>query len=360
VASIKVFDPVPAPASLVEDLQELRAQLEQALQETERLRQENQRLRRELDRAKADLEAARGAAKPQAAPSSKGPPDAHPRTPGRKRGSAHGRHGHRPAPPPERIDETLDAPWPDACPDRGGSVRQAEVATPFRAELPRRPIIRQFTIRLGRCCAGGKRLQRRRPLQTSDALGAAACRVGPDAQAAIAVLNEAFGLAHAKIAAVFDAPFGIELTRGAGAQITRGSARRPEAADREIRREVKAAGRLTPDETGGRVAGESAWLHARVAERVACHAVDGPRKADALQRVIGLGRAGKMTHDGYPTYGRFAEAVHQRCPGHILRRLRELEARAKRGAVPYPRLFISCHALSFPSDESSPSRTPGR
>jgi transposase len=155
------------------------------------------------------------------------------------------------------------------------------------------------------------------------------------------VLNKTFGLSHAKIAAVFDALFGIKLTRGASAQITLRSARRLEAADREIRREVKAAGRLTPDETGWRVAGKSAWLHAWVAERVVCYAVDGYRKADALQRVIGLDWAGKMTHDGYSTYGRFAEAVHQQCLGHILRRLRELEARAERGAVHYPRKLIA-------------------
>jgi transposase len=340
-ASIKVCDPVSAPASLVEDLRKLRAQLEEVLQENQRLRQENERLRRELDQAKADLEAAGRAAKRQAAPFSKGPPNPHPRPPGRKRGRAHGRHGHRPAPPPDRIDETLDAPLPDACPDCGGPVRQTEVATQFQAEIPRRPIIRQFNIHIGCCSACGKRIQGRHPLQTSDALGAAASQVGPDAQAAIAVLNKTFGLSHAKIAAVFDALFGIKLTRGASAQITLRAAKRLEAADREIRREVKAAGRLTPDETGWRVAGKSAWLHAWVTERVVCYAVDGYRKADALQRVIGLDWAGKMTHDGYSTYGRFAKAVHQQCLGHILRRLRELEARAKRGAVHYPRKLIA-------------------
>src|SRR5437588_335384 len=329
-ASIKVCDPVSAPASLVEDLRKLRVQLEEVLQANQRLRQENERLRRELDQAKADLEAAGRAAKRQAAPFSKGPPNPHPRPPGRKRGRAHGRHGHRPAPPPDRIDETLDAPLPDACPDCGGPVRQTEVATQFQAEIPRRPIIRQFNIPIGCCSACGKRIQGRHRLQTSDALGAAASQVGPDAQAAIAVLNKTFGLSHAKIAAVFDALFGIKLTRGASAQITLRSAKRLEAADREIRREVKAAARLTPDETGWRVAGKSAWLHAWVTERVVCYAVDGYRKADALQRVIGLDWAGKMTHDGYSTYGRFAKAVHQQCLGHILRRLRELEARAKR------------------------------
>jgi transposase len=41
-------------------------------------------------------------------------------------------------------------------------------------------------------------------LQTSDALGAAASQVGPDAQAAIGLLNKTFGLSHGKVAQVFD------------------------------------------------------------------------------------------------------------------------------------------------------------
>src|SRR4029450_14163240 len=127
-------------------------------------------------------------------------------------------------------------------------------------------------------------------------------------------------------------PFGIKLTRGASVQITLRSAKRLEAAHQEIRQELKVAERLTPDETGWRVEGKSAWLHAWVAERVVCYAVDGYRKADALERVIGRGWAGKMTHDGYATYDRFSRATHQQCLGHILRRVRELLASAKRGA----------------------------
>jgi transposase len=178
-------------------------------------------------------------------------------------------------------------------------------------------------------------------LQTSDALGAAASQLGPDAQAAVAVLNKTFGLSHAKIAAAFDALFGVRLTRGASAQIARRAAGRLQTADQEIRREVQAAPRLTPDETGWRVGGKPAWLHAWVAARAVCDAIDACRKADALQRLIGLGWAGTMTHDGYPTYDRFTQATHQQCLGHLLRRVRELEAKATRGAVHYPRKLLA-------------------
>jgi transposase len=57
------------------------------------------------------------AAKRQAAPLSKGPPKAQPKKPGRKAGNKHGQHGHRPPPPQDAIEETLEATMPEACPD---------------------------------------------------------------------------------------------------------------------------------------------------------------------------------------------------------------------------------------------------
>ncbi len=289
----------------------------------------------------ADRDAARRAGQRQAAPCSKGPPKSRPKKPGRQRGAAHGRHGHRPAPPADRVDATRDAPSPTACPDCGGPLRETDVATQFQAEIPRRPLTRQFDIHIGCCSACGKRVQGRHPRQTPDALGACASQVGPDGQAAIGVLNKTSGLSHAKTAAVFAALFGIKLTRGASAQIPLRAAKRLEAADQETRREIKGTSRLTPDETGGRVGGKPAWLHAWVGGRATCYAIDPRRSAEAPERVVGIGWAGQMTHDGYSTDGRCPQATHQQCLRHILRRVRELEAKAQRGAVHYPRKLLA-------------------
>src|SRR5512132_3848782 len=92
MASIKVFDPVSVPLSVLEALQQLRAQAAPLRPQNERLLQENERLQRELDEARASLDQAQRQAKRQAAPFSKGPPKPQPKTPGRKSGKAHGRH----------------------------------------------------------------------------------------------------------------------------------------------------------------------------------------------------------------------------------------------------------------------------
>jgi transposase len=341
MASIKVFDPASVPLSLLEELRELRAQLDQLRQENQRLQRDNERLRHDLAQARADRDLARRQSKRQAAPFSKGPPQAQPKRPGRKAGAAHGRHGHRLPPGPDQVDEILEAPLPNACPHCGGGVQPTAVCQQYQTEIPRRPLIRQFNVHVG-CCQGcGRRVQGRHPLQTSDALGAAAAQLGPDAQAAMACLNKTAGLSHGKVASVLLGLFGIRLTRGASAQVVLRAAARLGPADQEVCQEIKAAGRLTPDETGWRVAGQPAWLHAWVSPRVTCYTIEADRSADALEGVIGIDWAGQMTHDGFSSYDRFPQATHQQCLGHVLRRARELAAQATRGAVHYPRRLIA-------------------
>lgn len=287
------------------------------------------------------LEATERAGKRQAAPFRKGPPKAKPATPGRKAGAAHGRHGHRGPPPPEAVTECLEAPLPDACPHCRGALAETEVAEQFQTEIPRRPVVRKFRVHVGRCRACGTRVQGRHPLQTSDALGAAASQVGPDAQAAAAVLHAQMGLSHGKVAAVFASLFGIALTRGASAQINLRAAGRLDGDYRLILDDVAGSERLVADETSWRVGGKPAWLHAWVGERSTAYAIDSHRSADALERVIGIDWAGFLGHDGYATYDRFAEAIHQSCVAHVLRRARGLLERAAGSAARFPRQVIA-------------------
>jgi transposase len=273
----------------------------------------------------ARLEALERTAKRQAAPFSKGSPKKNPKKPGRKSGDRHGDHGHRPAPDPATLDEVLDAKLPDACPNCGGEVEETHTDTIHQEEIPRQPIRRRFTIHCGKCRRCGKTCRGRHPLQTSDATGAAASQIGPDAQAAVVYLNKKSGLSHGKIADLFDQCFGIKITRGAAAQIVGRAARRLEPAHEEIAEQLKTASHITPDETGWRIGGRTVWLHAWVGDNGATlYRVDPQRSADALERVIGLHWSGSMTHDGFSSYDRFEDAVHQQCNDHPLRRAQSL------------------------------------
>ncbi len=299
-----------------------------------------QALTAEVSRLRADLDEARRAGKRQAAPFRKGPPKPDPKRPGRKAGAQHGRHGRRPLPLPEQIDEVHEALLPSACPHCQGPLVETEVAQQFQTEIPRRPLRRQFNVHVGHCQRCGRRAQGRHPLQTSDALGAAASQVGPDAQAAVAALNKEAGLSHAKVAACLESLFGIGLTRGASVQIVLRAAQRLGPAYEEIRQATRDAERLAVDETGWRLGGQPAWLHVWVSEPATCYAVDRRRSADVLEEVIGLDGDGVLSHDGFASYDRFTGALHQQCVAHLLRRAREMLEAATRGAVRFPRQVL--------------------
>ena len=287
---------------------------------------------------RTDPEARGGDARRQApsGPFRKGPPKPAPKKPGRKSGGAHGPHGHRPI-PPGSVAERHEAVHPETCPHCRGPLIETGTAEQFQTEIPRQPLIRQFTVHIGHCTDCGRRTQGRHPLQTSDALGAAASQIGPDAQAAVALLHTRAGLSHGKVAAVF----GIALTRGASAQINGRAGTRLEPEYRRILASVRASKQLAVDETGWRVGGHNAWLHVWVGDGATGYAIDSHRSADALERVVGIDWSGVLSHDGYGTYDRFGHAIHQSCLAHVLRRARELLADAARGAVAFPRQLIA-------------------
>lgn len=305
--------------------------------ENARLRTEVARLHARVEELTRMLEAAQAASKRQAAPFAKKPPKLNPKRPGRKPGREHGAHGHRPPLADDQIDEEYDVPVPEACPHCQGRVTETHVERQEQTELPRRSLYRRFHIHCGRCQSCGRAVRGRHPLQTSTAGGCASSQLGPDAQAAVVYLNKQAGLSHGKVAAVLTQLCKVPLTRGASAQIVLRAGARLEGAYREIQQEIRDSKYLTPDETGWRVEGHRVWLHGWVGDRATCYVIDSKRSADALEEVIGRDWGGVMTHDGWASYDRFEEAVHQQCVAHLLRRARNLEDIQVGAAKKFPR-----------------------
>jgi transposase len=149
------------------------------------------------------------------------------------------------------------------------------------------------------------------------------------------------GLSHGKVASIFQTLFGIKLTRGASAQIGLRAATRSEPDYELILGEVRSSEQIGADETGWRIGGYPAWLHVWVGDRATAYAIDSKRSAAVLERVIGRGWSGVLSRDGFASYDRFQDAIHQQCLAHVLRRARELLEGATRGAVRFPRQVIA-------------------
>jgi transposase len=150
-------------------------------------------------------------------------------------------------------------------------------------------------------------------------------QLGPDAQAAVVYLNKHAGTSYGKIADLFAKFYGITVTRGACAQIVLRAGKILQPVYEQLQERIRDADHLTPDETGWRIGGHPAWLHAWVGDDGATlYAIDPQRSADVLEKVIGSDWSGSMTHDGCASYDRFEDAVHQQCVDHALRRARGL------------------------------------
>jgi len=288
----------------------------------------------ELEARIARLEAFARGAKRQAAPFSKGSPKPDPKPPGRKSGEDYGTHHRRALPP--RIDEVLEAPLPQHCPC-GGVVVEKQVVQQYQTEIPRTVIYRQFNVHVGECCKCHGRVQGRHPLQTSDALGAAASQIGPDAQALAVQLNKEAGLSHGKVKRFFKAAFDLEMGRATSCRVMLRAAQRCEPVYKVIVRRVQQSPFIVPDETGWRIGGILAWLHVAVGADATAYLVHFQRGFEAMVELIGEDYEGFLTHDGWSPYMRFICAIHQTCLGHLLRRAHELEESAVGGAVHFPR-----------------------
>lgn len=284
---------------------------------------ERNRLRRENERLKEELEMARRRATRQAAPFSRGLPKEHPERSGRKPGRAYGRHAHRR--PPTCVDVTHDAPVPSHCPDCGGAVAQRRIVSQYQEDLPvQRPVVHEFRVAVGQCRHCRRRVQGRHPLQTSDALGAAAVQLGPQAVALAVILNKQCGLSFGRIASLLRDRFGLTVTRGGLVHVVHRAARQAQPTYAALCAQMRASPVVTPDETGWKVGGHPYWLWAFATPETTTYAIEDGRGFAQAARMLGTDYAGVLQRDGWAPYRQFVHAAHQSCLAHLLRRCRTM------------------------------------
>lgn len=300
-----------------------RREIDRLREDLRRSEAERQRLRRENEKLKDELDAARRAVYRQAAPFSRGTRVPHPRRPGRKAGAAYGRRAHRVT--PTHVDEIYTAPLPRTCPHCHGAVRRVRIATQYQEELPvDRPRVRRFDVHVGRCRACHRRLQGRHPLQTSDALGAAAAQLGPQTIAFAVLLNKRCGLSYGKIAALLRDRFGLTVTTGGLVQAVHRAARVAHPTYEHLADTVRRSPTVTIDETSWRVDGDLQWLWAVATPLTTVYAIQPGRGLAQATAMVSQDYAGVLVRDGWQSYRQFTHARHQTCLAHLLRTCRRL------------------------------------
>jgi transposase len=336
----------------------LRRQLEKLNTETGRLREENERLRKELEEALRSI-------KRQAAPFSRRKPKKKPKRPGRKSGKDYGKRASRPV--PERVDEEIPVPLPPESQCCGAEVLYEETRPQYQEDIVRKTIVRRFDIEVGRCGCCGKRIQGRHKLQTSDALGAAAVQIGPEALALTTHLNKEMGISHERAARVLSLGHGLEVSRGTlcRAVLRLGSKARPTY--EELRIAVRRSDVNWMDETGWRVAASLHWLWACLSAEVTVYDILPGRGFEQAASILGEDWDGWLHRDGWAPYRKFLNASHQSCLNHFRTRCENLIEKVSPGAARFPAAVLELlrkalalgarHALQEISDHGLASAT---
>lgn len=326
------------------------------------LERRNAELEARLAVLEQKLESALRSGKRQAAPFSKRLPKRNPRKPGRKSGDGYGTPpAFRSMPEPAPSDLVIDVAPPEVC--RGCGDASAPVVESIDEQVQRdievRTVVRRFKIKVCRCAGCGKRRRGTHPLQTSTATGCCASQIGPLARSAMAFLNKTLGLSIGKIADLFGTLWKLPVTRGGVSHAIASIGNQCVVDYGAILNAIGKSGQVTCDETGWRVGGWGAWLHAAASKDARAYLVDPMRGKEATDKIIGEHYGGTMVHDGWPAYDRYTRATHQQCDAHILRRCGEMIEVAPRGAAAFPRKIKSIlqHALRLRDERDRGQRT---
>ena len=316
-----------------QEIERLRRENERLQQERERLERERDRLRQENEKLKKQLEEAQRAAKRQAAPFSRGTRNIHPKPPGRKPGAAYGQHRRKPI--PKKVDEVISVPAPTHC-ECGGELEVERIESQFQQEIVRKTIWRRFDIAICRCRKCNKRVQARDPRQTSDALGAAAVQIGPEALALAVQMNKGLSMPHADVAAVLQTGFGLQVNRSTICRAVERAGRRGQATWQALRQAAQKHYVNTMDETGWKVDAQLQWLWVVANEMVTvCDILPG-RGFEQAASLLGADYDGFLVRDGWRVYLKFVQAAHQSCAGHLINRCQKMIEIASPTAARFP------------------------
>ncbi|RME70529.1 MAG: IS66 family transposase [Planctomycetota bacterium] len=191
---------------------------------------------------------------------------------------------------------------------------------------------------IGKCTCCGKRIQGRHELQSSDALGAAAVQIGPNALSLAALLNKQCGCSWGRIANLFGRVFNLKVTASAlcRAAVERLGPRTNEIYQKLIT-QLRDSGVVHVDETSWRVDGVNNWLWVFTNDETTVYAIAPSRGAEVAFAVLGKDYAGLLGRDGWSVYRKFQRARHQTCLAYLFKRIKGILEEAKRGQARYPR-----------------------
>jgi transposase len=338
------------------DLRDARlAELETQLWQRDALIEQLQQQLAELKQRLADLERA---AKRQATPFARKRRKEHPQRPGRKAGQ--GPFTSRARPTADQVAETKEQAL-DACPTCGGAVTDVKDHEQFVIDIPEvQPIVTRYVTHSGHCVRCGQRVRSRHPEQISDATGSAGVVIGPRAKALAADLKHRLGVPYAKVAEVLAVGFGLSVSRGGLCQADARLAEQARPVYDELIDLIRQSAVAHADETGWRIGTLAAWLWVFTNCDLTVYTIEPGRGHEVVVKILGEAFAGILVSDCFTAYDHQALTawLKQKCIGHLLKDLSELNESKTGGAVRFARDVTDVLRAALRLRDHKPSLTP--
>jgi transposase len=328
------------------------AELENQLRQREALIEQLQQRVAELEQRLADLERA---AKRQATPFARKRRADNPKRPGRKAGQ--GQFTSRPRPTPDQVTETKEEPLP-ACPVCGSAVTDLKDHEQFMVDIPEvKPIVTRYITHSGQCPECGQRVRSRHPEQISAATGAAGVVIGPRAKSLAADLKHRLGVPYAKVAEVLSVGFALPVSRGGLCQADARLAEQARPVYAELIDLIGQSATAHADETGWRIGTLSAWLWVFTNRDLTVYTIAHGRGHDVVVKILGAEFAGILVSDCFTAYDHqaLADWLKQKCVGHLLKDLSELNESKTGGAVRFARQLTGVLRAALQLRDQKPS-----
>lgn len=295
------------------------------------------KLEERIRQLEEQLDGAKRAGKRQATPFARKKRVEQPKRPGRKKGK--GQFASRSQPKPREVTKTKSEPLA-CCPECAGEVTQRKEHEQFVIDIPPvKPVITRYVTESGYCKTCQKRVRSRHAEQISDATGAAGVIIGPRAKALAIDMKHRFGASYGKVSGLLKDAFGLQVTRGGWYQADMRLARQAKPVYTELIDVLRESTVVHADETGWRIGTLSAWLWVFTNRETTVYTIRHSRGHEVVLDILGTEFAGILNTDCFLAYDAKALSnwLKQKCVGHLLRNLSEIEASKTRGAVRFAR-----------------------
>jgi transposase len=197
-------------------------------------------------------------------------------------------------------------------------------------------VIRRFDVEVGTCACWGRQVQGRHRLQTSDSLRVGEVQVGPEALSMAAVLNKELGLSHERTARVLALGYGLKWSRSGVCRALERLGNLAAPTYQQLQSSLRQSPVVWLDDTGWRVGARPQNLRVLLSQQVTVYGIEPHRGYAEAAAILGEDYAGFLLHDGARCFYGFAQAFHQSCLEHLIRRCREMIQSASPAAAQFP------------------------